>query len=301
MQSGFRSYGSAVMWTRRAVFGGAAAAMALPVESWARQVKDTQPLWLVTRGASKVYIYGNAGSVTPKWSAPRVEAAFEQASVFWKETADQNPADRVLFGRAGVDPARPLAAWLTDAEKARVTMAAERAGTTFQALAPLKPWLAALSLSEGFGRTSTRPKVEDPIPVLTARARAQGKPIMSEFADTAAQLAMMNTMSDRAQVEFMLYTIENSLLPQDIVDARRAAWAAGDLRLETRQVEHFRKDFPNLYDVLEVERNRRWPARVEQMLRDGGTAFVMVGADHLVGPDSVLVHLGRGGLKAKRV
>jgi uncharacterized protein YbaP (TraB family) len=288
--------------SRRSVLLAALALAAPAVEANAAVAKgDTQPLWLIQRGGARVFLYGNGGSVTPAWSAPRVEAAFAESAVFWKETPEQSPADRPLFARAGVDPKRPLSSWLTPEERAVVTAAAERAGTTYAAIEPLKPWLAALSLSEGFGRTSTRPKLEDPLPVLTARAKASGKTIRTEFPDTASQLTMMTGMSDRAQVEFLLYTIENSTLPQEAVDRRRAAWAAGDLRLETAQVAHLKKDFSSLFGPIELDRNRRWPDRFKSMLEGGGTTFVIVGADHLVGPDSLLVFLKRAGMRPKRV
>ncbi|HEY2706870.1 MAG TPA: TraB/GumN family protein [Caulobacteraceae bacterium] len=37
------------------------------------------------------------------------------------------------------------------------------------------------------------------------------------------------------------------------------------------------------------------------MLDGGGTSFVLVGADHLVGPQSLLAHLAEAGLRAARV
>jgi uncharacterized protein YbaP (TraB family) len=262
---------------------------------------DTQPMWLVRKGASKVYIYGDFGSLTPKWSAPRVEAAFAEAKVFWKETGDLKPGDEQMFIAAGRGGDRPLSTWLTPDQKMKVAAAAVDAGTTYAALEPLKPWLAAISINRSFNSRSTQKPVDDPIPILTARAVARGIPIRAEIPDADGQLELVRSMSDVTQVEYLLYTIENNQLPQDVIDARRRAWAAGDLHLEVRQVLHFKADFPNLYVPFEMQRNRAWPARIRQMLDEGGTAFVLVGADHLVGPDSLPMQLDRAGLAAKRV
>jgi uncharacterized protein YbaP (TraB family) len=262
---------------------------------------DTQPMWLVSKGAAKVYIYGDFGSITPKWSAPRVEAAFAQARIFWKETGDLAPGDEQKFIAAGRGGDRPLSTWLAPDQKAKVAAAAVAAGTTYEALEPLKPWLAAISLNRAFNSRPTQAPVDDPIPILTARAVAKGIPVHAEFPDADSQLALVNTMSDATQVEYLLYTIENNQLPQDAIDRRRRAWAAGDLRLEERQVMHFKTDFPDLYEPFELKRNRAWPARIRRMLDEGGTAFVLVGADHLVGPDSLLAQLAAAGLPAKRV
>jgi uncharacterized protein YbaP (TraB family) len=258
-------------------------------------------MWLVRKGAAKVYIYGDFGSLTPKWSAPRVEAVFAEARVFWKETGDLKPGDEKKFIAPGLGGDRPLSTWLTPEQKAKVAAAAVEAGTTYAALEPLKPWLAAISINRSFNSRSSQKPVENPIPILTARAVTKGIPVRSEFPDAESQLELVATMSAATQVEYLLYTIENNQLPQDVVDRRRRAWASGDLRLEVKQVMHFKKDFPNLYEPFEVKRNRAWPARVRQMLEEGGTAFVLVGADHLVGPDSLLVQLASAGLPAERV
>lgn len=294
-----------MQFSRRALIAGGLALAAAPVPALAKAKGDTQPLWLVRKGRARVYIYGNAGSPTPHWSAPRVEAAFAESAVFWKETPDQRPEDRNKFLRPGVDPAKPLTAWLTPAQRQTVEQACQEAGVTFASIAPVKPWLAAFSLTEAFGRrraaTTPGAPAEDPLPILTARAKGAAKPIRTEFPDIESQIAMLTTMSSEAQVEFLLYTIENSRLTQPAIDARRKAWAAGDLSLEEKQVAHLKRDYPNLYEPLEARRNAGWPARVQSMLDEGGTAFVLVGADHLVGPDSMLAYLARAGLKARRI
>src|SRR5690349_14686717 len=123
---------------RRILAAAVASGLAPAVANAAAAPADTQPLWLIQKGGAKVYLYGNGGSVTPKWSAPRVEAAFAESTVFWKETPEQAPADRPLFAQAGVDLRRPLSTWLTPEEKAHVAAAAERAGTTYAAIEPLK-------------------------------------------------------------------------------------------------------------------------------------------------------------------
>lgn len=262
---------------------------------------DTQPLWLVRKGASKVYIYGAFGSTTPKWSAPHVEAAFAEAQVFWKETADLLPGDEKKFIAPGLAGNRPLSTWLTREQKEVVAAAAIETGTTYEALDRLKPWLAGISLNRAYGARQLNGQIDDPIPILTARAREQGKIIRSEFPDADSQLALVNNMSDATQVEYLFYTIENNRLPREAVDRRRRAWAAGDFRLEEQQVEHFRTAFPNLYETFERARNRAWPARIRKMLDEGGTTFLLVGADHLVGPDSLLVQLRLAGLNPRRV
>ena len=264
-------------------------------------IRDGRSHRRVRSGGSMVYIYANMGSVTPAWSAPRVEAAFSKSQVFWKETADLAPEDNQKFVAAGRAGDRPLSTWLTPEQNELLSTAAVEAGTTRAALEPLKPWLAAISINMAYARLVKEPLFEDPTAALSQRAEAQGKPVRAEFPDAESQLDMLNGMSPAAQVEFLFYTIENNRVDKEVGKHRRRTWASGDLTLEMRQVEHFKASFPNLYEVFEVQRNSAWPARIRQMLDSDETAFVMVGAWHMVGPDSVPIQLGRAGLTAERI
>jgi uncharacterized protein YbaP (TraB family) len=50
-----------------------------------------------------------------------------------------------------------------------------------------------------------------------------------------------------------------------------------------------------------VERNRAWISRIEAMLAEPGSAFVLVGGAHLAGDHSILDLLTRAGVKPTRV
>jgi uncharacterized protein YbaP (TraB family) len=80
-----------------------------------------------------------------------------------------------------------------------------------------------------------------------------------------------------------------------------AAYESGDLTPETRRVLDEARRYPNKYEAIVAIRNRRWPARIRLMLRDGGASFVFLGADHLFGPRGVLALLARDGLPPKRI
>jgi hypothetical protein len=50
-----------------------------------------------------------------------------------------------------------------------------------------------------------------------------------------------------------------------------------------------------------VERNRAWVPRIEAMLDEPGTTFVLVGGGHFVGDASILTLLAGAGLPPTRV
>ena len=59
---------------------------------------------------------------------------------------------------------------------------------------------------------------------------------------------------------------------------------------------------PAEYKRMVVDRNTRWAATLDSVLKDPGTGtvFVVVGAGHLAGPDSVLKMLEKDGWKVER-
>jgi uncharacterized protein YbaP (TraB family) len=66
------------------------------------------------------------------------------------------------------------------------------------------------------------------------------------------------------------------------------AWRAGDTAtLEELLLEGF-ADTPELYERLLVERNRDWVGPVEECVARDQRCFVVVGAAHLVGPNSLV-------------
>jgi uncharacterized protein YbaP (TraB family) len=58
---------------------------------------------------------------------------------------------------------------------------------------------------------------------------------------------------------------------------------------------------PELKTALMTRRNAAWAEWLALRMEKPGTAFVAVGAGHLVGEDSVQAMLRKKGLKAKRV
>jgi uncharacterized protein YbaP (TraB family) len=78
------------------------------------------------------------------------------------------------------------------------------------------------------------------------------------------------------------------------------AWRAGDLdALERLLVEELRES-PELYRRLIVDRHARWVPAVEACTAEQPPCFVVVGAAHLVGPDSLVALLRARGYTVER-
>ena len=64
-----------------------------------------------------------------------------------------------------------------------------------------------------------------------------------------------------------------------------------------------KKEYPRLYQRINVARNNAWVPKIEQRLTAPGTddTLVVVGALHLLGPDGVVEKLRAKGYRVERV
>jgi len=72
-------------------------------------------------------------------------------------------------------------------------------------------------------------------------------------------------------------------------------WRSGDeARLYNLIHEGF-EAYPTLYETIMLKRNRSWIPEIEKFLQMDEDVLVIVGAGHLVGPDSLIDLLRRTG------
>jgi uncharacterized protein YbaP (TraB family) len=277
---------------------GAIAATA-PALAWAYPAEAA--MWEVRDGRAKVFLFGDNPSLLTPWRSARFDAALNESAVFWKETPDAGGGGDSLMLAKGIDPARPLASWLTPKDLARVGAAAVSVGLAPVLLARLHPWLAGVFLDSSFRSHSGFKPEYGPESQLIAAAKAAGKPVHSEFPDEASVVDYFATFSPAAERGELLRAVDDIEAGPDAAQRDAEAWAIGDQRPDLQRVLQIRSTYPEYYQAILVARNRRWAPRVRAMLDGGGTSFVLVGGDHLVGPASVLAQLKATGMTARRV
>ena len=295
-----RSGGAIEMnWTRRSLLAAGAIGATAPSLAWAYPADAA--MWEVRDGRAKVFLFGDNPSLRTPWRSARFDAALNESAVFWKETPDAGPGANALFVAKGIDPARPLSTWLTPKDRARVAAAAATVGLAPVLLQRLRPWLAGVFLDSGFrSHFGFRPE-NGPEYQLSAAAKAAGKPLHSEFPDEAAIVDYFAGFSPAAEVGELLRAVDDIEAGPDAAQREAEAWAIGDQRYDIQRVRQVRRVYPEYYQAILVARNRRWAPRIRAMLDGGGTTFVLVGGEHLAGPDSVLAQLEAAGMTARRV
>jgi len=261
-------------------------------------------LWVIRDADSTLYLFGTVHVLRPDtgWGTAKVDAAFDAASDIWFEIS--NPDDQAaimpLIQQYGLSPATPLSSLLTPAEIAELDAAARTMGATAAQMDPLRPWFAGLTLSMA-------PLVKagyDPASgvelTLTARAKAAGKPIHG-FETIDSQVRVLAGLPQDVQLEFLRSTLKDFEEATVMLDEMVAAWAQGDVAsLERVAITDMKVEAPEVYDALLVRRNADFANQIQTLLAGSGTAFIAVGAAHLIGEDSVQSMLEQRGIAVVR-
>ncbi|WP_336976264.1 TraB/GumN family protein [Brevundimonas nasdae] len=257
-------------------------------------------LWVVRDADSTLYLFGSVHVLRPTtgWSSPRVEAAFDSASDIWFEIS--NPDDQAaimpLIQQHGLSPETPLSSRLTPQENAEMDAAAQAMGASAAQLQPMKPWLAALSLSVApLIKAGYDPKSGVEL-VLKARAETAGKPIHG-FETIDKQIGILAGLPDDVQLAFLRETLKDYENAATKLDEMVEAWARGDVAtLDRVTITEMKEASPALYQAVLVDRNTDWANQIQTLLEGSGTAFIAVGAAHLTGDDSVQAILKKRGV-----
>jgi uncharacterized protein YbaP (TraB family) len=272
------------------------------------QASIPQPaLWTASDADTTVYLFGSL-HVLPEdldWTSPDLEAALDAANAVYFET-DVEPAPAflsTLVARLGLyAPPERLSDHLSTDERKSVARAAGEAAMSMYALEAMRPWLAAVSISQAMiERTGLRSDlgVER---VLHARARASGKDIR-RLETLEEQLRALADLPERVQIRFLVDGVSRLEAETALLDELVETWSRGETdRIAEIMVESEARDIPEVHQSLITARNVRWANRLKAAAdTETGAILVVVGAGHLVGEDSLLSDLETRGLAIKRI
>ncbi len=196
------------------------------------------------------------------------------------------------------DTRRALAAWL-DANAAEL----QQMQLPPQAMQMFEPWFVGLMVTV----TEMRKAGLDPALGLDAhlakKAGEAGK-ATAGLETGAEQVAFLDGMDRAEQLQFLQKSLEGAAEGRAEIDRLHAAWRGGDAdALWDGMAAEMRREFPDLYRRINVERNYAWVPKLEAKLRDpaGDDVLVVVGALHLLGEDGVVEKLRAKGYEVERV
>jgi hypothetical protein len=278
---------------------------------WAAVPAGAQPapagrplLWSVEDADSRVYLLGavhllpTGTDVLPGAAA----GAYADAEVvaFEVDLGGAAAAAATAALRALATDGVALSKRLGPADAGRLDRLLQRTGLALAAVEGYDPWFVALLLAQvpdGSPRFSAEAGVDSQ---LYARAQADGKERLGlETVDD--QVDALDGLPLKDQLAFLRDAIGDGGEGGGLA-ALVAAWEAGDAEALAARVEEGVGATPSLRQRLFTDRNARWTPQIEALLgRVDQDALVVVGAGHLVGPDSVVEMLTARGYTVTRL
>jgi uncharacterized protein YbaP (TraB family) len=135
-------------------------------------------------------------------------------------------------------------------------------------------------------------------------ARAEGHLPIVALETPEFQLSLLDALPIDVQARMLTEVLDH----QSATAAHSAklfeAWRAGDLDVIEAEVLGPGRSDPKLrdfHDRVYLERNRAMAARIDELLREEKTWFVVVGAGHMVGDEGIPTLLERRGHRVTRV
>ncbi len=116
------------------------------------------------------------------------------------------------------------------------------------------------------------------------------------------QLEFLAKMGEGEEDSLIQYTLRDIKILPEMIAKIKTYWRDGDMKAMTDlSITPFKKDYPQVYSDLIVKRNLNWLPQIENMFKNDIVEFVLVGALHLAGDDSVLTMLENKGYKIEKI
>ncbi|MDP2141573.1 MAG: TraB/GumN family protein [Gammaproteobacteria bacterium] len=263
-------------------------------------------VWVVTSGEEKVYLGGTVHLLRPTdypLPAP-FETAYQDSDKLFFETniaglSDFSVQARMMQALTYSD-STTLRSVLNDEAYAALSAHVATVGLPLQMMEKFKPGLLISTLQViEFQKMGFTPQGVDAY--FNSRAMEDAKPV-GQLEPIDAQIGFIANMGVGHESEFVLLSIEDMKEIPTTMDQMVSAWRAGDNEmLADLFVDDMKEGYPALYEELLVDRNNNWMPLIENMFREEGTEFVLVGAAHLVGDDGLLSLLEKKGYQISRV
>lgn len=252
-------------------------------------------IWVVRDDDTVVYLFGTVHVLKPdmEWQTEKFQRAFEKADVIYQE-ADLSPEIQQALGAvlpslAFYSDGRTLREVLDDADEKEVKEAADIVGLDMLAVDRMKPWFAAIGLTQMQMVKAGYQADKGVEMVITEQAKLKDKPL--RYLETAEwQLRMMAELPEESQIEFLVAGAEAIEDNPDQLDELVDDWFTGDVEgIADLMSDEDAMGDEVVYDAMLTKRNRNWTREIQKLMdAEEGTFLFAVGAAHLAGEDSVI-------------
>ncbi|KQN72697.1 TraB/GumN family protein [Devosia sp. Leaf64] len=262
-------------------------------------------LWKISDENSSIWIFGSIHALPTgtDWRTKKFDSLFEAADRIYFETdvsADALPNTFVLAMTNGFANDGRLLSERVDAEvMADLRSLAEQYRLPIPTLLAMRPWMAANTL--GTAATEEAGFVRENGVEMTL-LREIPRERWSFLETIEQQINVVAGGSEAEQLKMLTATLSEIPTLGLKMDKMLASWLEGSAdqlaSLFLPDVEAYSEAF---VDRMIIQRNRNWTVQIKSMLASDENAFLVVGAGHMVGEDSVITMLENAGFSSERV
>jgi uncharacterized protein len=263
-------------------------------------------LWKITGQHGALFLAGSVHALSSGYYplSPAYETAFAASDLLVEEVnfdeALAPEAQLRVLALSMLPGSARLDQVVTPATFMAVTRRAGELGLPVEPLRRFKPWALALTL---LGMQWEDTDFDPALGLdrhLHDRARADGKPVHA-LETLEFQISRLDGLGPGDQDRFLASAARDPEAQTRLLVELADAWKAGDPDTVERVVVAELMQEPRLYARLLVDRNLDWMPHIDALLAGDRTAFVVVGAAHLVGPDGLLALLRNKGYRIEQM
>ena len=250
-------------------------------------------MWRIGKDGHAAHLVGSihmgTSSLYPL-PAPMTDALLESTEVLFEvNPAELNQDFNSRLYKVGRLPAgENLRDLLDPAMRKQYEATLKRIQAPINSADECKPWLAALMIT-----FSANMRSMDALSInhgidryFTGMAKQLGKPVRGlETAED--QLNLLASLDGSVGLEFLGKTLDEVDNLESIINRMVTAWKTGDTAALEKVVDESFADYPDMRRSWLADRNRAWSATIADLLARDGKPFIVVGAAHCVGPDSL--------------
>ena len=277
----------------------------LHAKSTAVQQTHKSSLWSIQTQSNKFYLLGSLHLLKQDAYplATVIGSAYADSRKIVFETdiaALQEPAMQAKMLQLGLYPeGQNLLQNLDGSTRQLLEKKMNALGLPLEQFARFKPWFIALTLTTlELQRMGFNPLYGLDVHFFN-KARTDAKEI--GFLEPAEfQLNLLGKMVKKDQIAFLNQTLKDLETVNELAADLVKFWKAGNAKGLHELLYRSFKDYPDIHDRLLIQRNKKWVAEIEVLMRENKNVLFIVGAGHLVGPESVVDLLKKRGYKVKQ-
>jgi hypothetical protein len=262
-------------------------------------------LWTVETPSNKIYLLGSLHLLKQDAYplAAAIEKAYADSRVIIFETdiaALQTPEAQAKLLELGVYPAdQNLLGDLDENTRQQLEKKMSEIGLPIEQFSRFKPWFVALTLTTlELQRLGFNPNYGIDMYFFN-KAKADGKEI--GFLEPAEfQINLLGNMAEADQSDFLNQTLKDLEVVNELAGDLVVSWKNGDADKLHELLSKSFDSYPHLHNRLLIQRNKNWVKQIEGALRKNKNLLFVVGAGHLVGPESVVDLLKKKGYQVNQ-